>query len=99
MKKTREQVEKELKNKARGVIKKLLNWNEDHDAPDLTQIEDIAGIAGGVGERICGQSGEQSRESRTGGRAVRDVRAGDAQQRTEAQGGRKSGFPSLTTKP
>ena len=41
MKKTREQVEKELENKARGVIKKLLDWNEDHDAPDLTQIEDI----------------------------------------------------------
>ena len=41
MKKTREQVEKELENKAKGVIKRLMDWNEAHAAPDLTQIEDI----------------------------------------------------------
>lgn len=41
MKKTRGQVEKELEGKAKEVIKKLLDWNEAHDAPDLTQIEDI----------------------------------------------------------
>ncbi len=41
MKKSREQVEKELESKAKEVIKKLLDWNDVHEAPDLTQIEDI----------------------------------------------------------
>jgi hypothetical protein len=41
MKRTRKANEEELESKARAVIKKLLDWNEAHDAPDLTQIEDI----------------------------------------------------------
>jgi hypothetical protein len=41
MKKTREQMEKELEGKAKEVIKRLMDWNETHNEPDLTQIEDI----------------------------------------------------------
>ena len=41
MKKTRGQLEKELEGKAKEAIKKLLDWDEAHPAPDLTQIEDI----------------------------------------------------------
>jgi hypothetical protein len=41
MKKTRRQIEAELENKAKDVIKELLDWNERHAEPDLTEIEDI----------------------------------------------------------
>jgi tRNA(Ile2) C34 agmatinyltransferase TiaS len=41
MKKTRGQMEKELEGKTKEAIKKLLDWNEVHAAPDLTQIEEI----------------------------------------------------------
>lgn len=41
MKKSRPQMEKELEGKAQEIIKRLLDWNETHPAPDLTQIEDI----------------------------------------------------------
>jgi DNA-directed RNA polymerase subunit RPC12/RpoP len=41
MKKTRGQMEKELEGKTKEAIKKLLDWNEAHAAPDLTQIEEI----------------------------------------------------------
>jgi|WetSurMetagenome_2_1015567.scaffolds.fasta_scaffold172047_1 hypothetical protein len=41
MKKTRRQIEAELENKAKEVIKELLDWNESHVEPDLTEIEDI----------------------------------------------------------
>ena len=41
MKKSREQLEKDLENKAKEVIKRLMDWNDAHAEPDLTQIEDI----------------------------------------------------------
>ncbi len=41
MKPTRAQVEKELEGKAQGIIKRLLDWNDTHPAPDMTQIENI----------------------------------------------------------
>lgn len=41
MKKTRKQLEAELEAKSKAVIQELLDWNETHAAPDLTQIEDI----------------------------------------------------------
>lgn len=41
MKKPRERVEKELESKAKEVIKRLLDWNDTHPAPDLTQIEEV----------------------------------------------------------
>jgi len=41
MKKTRGQLEKELEGKTKEAVKKLLDWNEAHAAPDLTQIEEI----------------------------------------------------------
>lgn len=41
MKKTRRELETELEAKSKAVIQELLDWNETHTAPDLTQIEDI----------------------------------------------------------
>lgn len=41
MKKTRKELEAELEAKSKTVIQELLDWNETHSAPDLTQIEDI----------------------------------------------------------
>lgn len=41
MKKTREQMKQELERKAGEVIKALLEWNGQHEAPDMTQIEEI----------------------------------------------------------
>lgn len=41
MKRSREQVEAELEGKAKAVIKELMDWEETHEKPDLTQIEDI----------------------------------------------------------
>jgi uncharacterized protein with PIN domain len=41
MKKTREQVRQELTDKSAEIIERLLEWNESHAEPDLTQIEDI----------------------------------------------------------
>lgn len=41
MKKTREQLETELEAKSKELIQELLDWNEAHPAPDLTQIEDM----------------------------------------------------------
>jgi hypothetical protein len=36
MKKSRTQIEEELESKSKEVIKKLLDWNETHNEPDLT---------------------------------------------------------------
>lgn len=41
MKKTREQRRAELAAKADEIIDRLLDWTEDTDRPNLTQIEDI----------------------------------------------------------
>jgi uncharacterized protein with PIN domain len=41
MKKTREQMKKELRERSDEIIERLLNWHETHNAPDLTQIEEI----------------------------------------------------------
>ncbi len=41
MKKTREQVREELREKSAEIIERLLDWNESHTEPDMTQIEDI----------------------------------------------------------
>jgi len=41
MKKSRKQIEARLEDKAKEVIQRLLDWNESHPGPDLTQIEDI----------------------------------------------------------
>lgn len=41
MKKSRTQVQTELEGKAKEIIKRLLDWNDTHLAPDLTQIENI----------------------------------------------------------
>ncbi len=41
MKKTRKQLEAELEAKSKTLIQELLDWNEAHPGPDLTQIEDI----------------------------------------------------------
>lgn len=41
MKKTRAQLQEELEQKSKGIITKLLDWNEEHKAPDLRQIEEI----------------------------------------------------------
>ena len=41
MKKTREQMKQELERKASEVIEALLEWNEQHEASDMTQIEEI----------------------------------------------------------
>jgi len=41
MKKTRLQLQQELEQKSKGIITKLLDWNDEHGAPDLAQIETI----------------------------------------------------------
>ena len=41
MKKPRAQVEKEVEGKAKEVIQRLLDWNDAHPMPDLTQIENV----------------------------------------------------------
>ena len=41
MKKTRKELEAELEKQSKQMIRELLDWNETHSAPDLTQIEDI----------------------------------------------------------
>ena len=41
MKKTRAEIEAKLEEQSKQVIQDLLDWNETHEAPDLTQIEDI----------------------------------------------------------
>ena len=41
MKKTRLQLQQELEQKSKGIITKLLDWNDEHGAPDLSQIEEI----------------------------------------------------------
>ncbi len=40
MKKTREKMKEELEKQAKQVIDELLDWNETHEKPDLSQIED-----------------------------------------------------------
>ena len=41
MKRTREQMKAALEKKASEVIERLLAWNEQHETPDMTQIEEI----------------------------------------------------------
>jgi uncharacterized protein with PIN domain len=41
MKKTRKEMEAELEKQAKQAIRELLDWNESHAKPDLTQMEDI----------------------------------------------------------
>lgn len=41
MKKTRKELEAELEERSKQVIRELLDWNDSHNKPDLTQIEDI----------------------------------------------------------
>jgi len=41
MKKTREQMQEKLEKKASEVIERLLAWNDQHETPDMTQIEEI----------------------------------------------------------
>ena len=41
MKKTRHELEAALEAQSKQMIQELLDWNETHPAPDLTQIEDI----------------------------------------------------------
>ena len=41
MKKTREQMKEVLEKKASEVIERLLVWNDQHEMPDMTQIEEI----------------------------------------------------------
>ena len=41
MKKTRLQLQQELEQKSKGIITKLLDWNDENKAPDLAQIETI----------------------------------------------------------
>jgi len=41
MKKTRAQLQQELEQKSKGIVTKLLDWNDEHGAPDLSQIEEI----------------------------------------------------------
>lgn len=41
MKKTREGMKQELEEKASEVIEKLLEWHDQHEEPDMTQIEEI----------------------------------------------------------
>ena len=41
MKKTREQMKAELEKKASEVIERLLTWSDEHEMPDMTQIEEI----------------------------------------------------------
>jgi len=41
MKKARKELQGELEAQSKQVIQELLDWNEAHQAPDLTQIEDI----------------------------------------------------------
>ncbi len=41
MKKTREQRRAELSAKADEIIERILDWTEDSDRPNLTQIEEI----------------------------------------------------------
>ena len=41
MKKTRKELEAQLEEQSKQMIRELLDWNETHTAPDLTQIEDI----------------------------------------------------------
>ena len=41
MKKTRQELEAKLAAQSKQVIQELLDWNETHETPDLTQIEDI----------------------------------------------------------
>ena len=41
MKKTRKEMEEALEKQAKQAIRELLDWNETHAKPDLTQMEDI----------------------------------------------------------
>ena len=41
MKKTRTQLQEELEQKSSRIIAKLLDWNDEHGVPDLSQIEEI----------------------------------------------------------
>ena len=41
MKKTREQMRVTLEKKASDVIERLLIWNDQHETPDMSQIEEI----------------------------------------------------------
>jgi hypothetical protein len=41
MKKSRKEMEAALEAQSKQVIQELLDWNETHPTPDLTQIEDI----------------------------------------------------------
>jgi Zn finger protein HypA/HybF involved in hydrogenase expression len=41
MKKTRKELEMKLEAQSKQIIQELLDWNESHNEPDLTQIEDI----------------------------------------------------------
>ena len=41
MKKTREQMRVALEKKASDVIERLLIWNDQHETPDMSQIEEI----------------------------------------------------------
>ncbi len=41
MKKTRTQLQEDLEGKSKEIIEKLLDWNETHPSPTLTQIEEV----------------------------------------------------------
>lgn len=34
-------MQEELEQKSKGIITKLLDWNDEHKAPDLSEIEEI----------------------------------------------------------
>jgi hypothetical protein len=41
MKKDRKELEAKLEKESKAIIQELLEWEEKHQEPDLTQIEDI----------------------------------------------------------
>jgi uncharacterized protein with PIN domain len=65
MKKTREQRQAELQSKATELINRLLDWTDQTDQPDLTQIEDeVLALRAELGESmlqtiIAAQEAEQ----------------------------------------
>ena len=65
MKKTREQRQAELQAKANELINRLLDWTDQTDQPDLTQIEDeVLALRAELGESmlqtiIAAQEAEQ----------------------------------------
>jgi hypothetical protein len=47
MEKTREQMKQEWERKASEGIEKLLEWNDRHEAPDMTQFKEIVKVLQG----------------------------------------------------